>query len=936
MEQQLCCNCFRPIEAGAKFCEHCGYSNVQDWESCPNALPYGTVLGGRYITGRVLGRGGFGITYMAQDFQSKQRVAIKEFFPDTMASRGQGNSIIPYTGQASDDFNYGKNAFLEEAKTLSQFVNENGIVHIHSYFEEFGTAYFAMEYIDGVSLQKYIEQSGGKLPWDEAKRILCPVMDALGKVHAKGIIHRDIKPDNIYLTKDGGVKILDFGSARYSMGEKSRSLDVVLTHGFAPREQYSRHGRQGAYTDVYALAATFYYAVTGRKPQDSIDRMDEDNLAQPNSLGARIPQGEEDVLMKALAVEPQDRFPTMAAFRQALLQGSVAAGMAGASGFVPPTQTGYTQPQTGPNTQTGFQQPSQTNYQQPQPTGYQQTQAGYGQPQPTGYQPPQTAYQPPVQQGYTQPQTAYQQPAQQNYQQPAQQSYQQPSYAASAPLQTKKKNGWLLPAILGGVALIAVAVVLVLVLGNKKDSPELTATAEPTTATVPTETPTETVTPPTMQTLPTQGPSLSADDLFGFYTIESITMQGVTFDRAAIAENLFDPDLFYVLLNRDGTGEMSNGEDVAPLTWSEDGTMQFEGETIRFTVSGGKLSMSVDTETSEPMDLVFARQGDTAPSISAVPPVIAGATSGECGENATWSYDAGTRTLTVSGKGAIYDYKNSSEIPWFQHNVNVDALVIEDGITRIGNYAFYQCEEGSVKVPDSVTSIGDHAFDESPYLYTITIPSAVEVIGASAFANGERTEHVYIKSDTVEIGKEAFAGCAKMNYMTVHGHVRSIGQDAFRGCEFALFYPSDDSTWDSVAGKDYGGSPTWVYGGSSGKVYNADKYYVRMPKPWVDSCTIEVNGDQINVYHKASANAGMGGFLFGLNIYSSESEYNYFPSYEKLGTLKKGDTVYDLVAVFPSDLQTDSANQSSYMRFFNEAEAVLKSVYGTNSFNFWY
>ena len=160
MEQKLCCNCFRPIPLESKYCEHCGHSNAQDWDRYPYALPYGTVLGGRYITGRILGQGGFGITYCAQDFKTRERVAIKEFFPDTMASRGQGNSIIPYTGQRSVDFQYGKAAFLEEARTLAQFNDQPGIVHVYSYFEEFGTAYFAMEFVDGVSLQTHIAERG--------------------------------------------------------------------------------------------------------------------------------------------------------------------------------------------------------------------------------------------------------------------------------------------------------------------------------------------------------------------------------------------------------------------------------------------------------------------------------------------------------------------------------------------------------------------------------------------------------------------------------------------------------------------------------------------------------------------------------------------------------------------------------------------------------
>lgn len=312
----ICYNCFQKIQGD--ICPHCGFDPTRDSGQFPHALPYGTVLGGRYITGRVLGQGGFGITYIAQDPKTTELVAIKEFFPDTMVTRGATNSAVPFSERQNGDFTYGKTTFLDEAKTLAQFNGHPNIVGIKSYFEENGTAYFAMEYVEGSSLQHYVNSRGGKLTWEDTAAILLPIMEALSVVHAKGIIHRDIKPDNIFINQDGAVKLLDFGSARYSMGEKSRSLDVILTHGFAPKEQYSRHGRQGAYTDVYALAATWYYTITGRKPPDSIDRVEEDDLIPPSTLGASLTEAQEDALLKALSVSPTDRYQTMGEFRAAI------------------------------------------------------------------------------------------------------------------------------------------------------------------------------------------------------------------------------------------------------------------------------------------------------------------------------------------------------------------------------------------------------------------------------------------------------------------------------------------------------------------------------------------------------------------------------------------------------------------------------------------
>ena len=286
-------------------------------ENYPLALPEGTVLAGQYVIEKVLGQGGFGITYRAVDHKSGQKVAVKEFFPDSLATR-QATTAIPFSGERGDSFSYGKTCFLQEAQTLAQFIGNENIVRIHTYFEENGTAYFVMDYIEGTSLDVYIKEHGGRLDWEETAKILIPVMDALGAVHEKGIVHRDVTPDNIYITKDGTIKLLDFGAARYSVGDKSRSLDIVLKHGFAPKEQYARHGRQGPFTDVYALGATFYYALTGKRPPDSVERMDEDDLVPPNTLGVKLPEAVENAILMALSVQPQDRFQTMAAFKNAM------------------------------------------------------------------------------------------------------------------------------------------------------------------------------------------------------------------------------------------------------------------------------------------------------------------------------------------------------------------------------------------------------------------------------------------------------------------------------------------------------------------------------------------------------------------------------------------------------------------------------------------
>lgn len=290
------------------------------WEKYPAALPVDTILAGEYIIKNVLGQGGFGITYLAEEYRTNAKVAVKEFFPETMAMRSTPSlEVRTYTDERLDNFRFGMNSFLAEAKVLAQFQGNPHIVGVQKYFEENGTAYFVMEYIEGIDFKTYIKQNGGKLVWEEVWKIMSPVMDALDAVHQKGMVHRDVTPDNIFLSKDGTVKLLDFGSARYSLGDRSRSLDVVLKPGYAPKEQYTRRGKQGAFTDVYSVAACFYAALSGYLPPESLDRMEEDNLVLLSARGVRLDQTAEDAIIKALEVRAGDRYQTMAEFKQAIL-----------------------------------------------------------------------------------------------------------------------------------------------------------------------------------------------------------------------------------------------------------------------------------------------------------------------------------------------------------------------------------------------------------------------------------------------------------------------------------------------------------------------------------------------------------------------------------------------------------------------------------------
>ena len=315
--QTLCYNCFQEKPQGEGPCPYCGFDLRENEEQYPVALKAGAILKQRYLAGRVLGQGGFGITYVAWDTKLKARVAVKEYMPNDICTR-QANTVSVAMESKEDEFAYGRERFQEEARTLAKFMGQPNIAGVTDYFDENGTSYFVMDYIEGISFKTYIAGQGGKISPEEALDVMIPVLRALTAVHGEGIIHRDVTPDNIYITKDGNVKLLDFGSARYSLGDKSKSLDVILKVGYAPKEQYIRRGRQGPYTDVYSCAACLYAAITGYLPPESLDRLEKDELVPPSRLGIEIPLYLERAILKGLAVQPEDRFQTAGEFLEAI------------------------------------------------------------------------------------------------------------------------------------------------------------------------------------------------------------------------------------------------------------------------------------------------------------------------------------------------------------------------------------------------------------------------------------------------------------------------------------------------------------------------------------------------------------------------------------------------------------------------------------------
>ena len=317
MAQAKCINCMNDFDISqSTICPHCGYD-----QSTPKKESYhldpGYMLNDRYVIGKVIGSGGFGITYVAWDTVLEKKVAVKEYFPTEFVTRLLGDTeVCPYDDEKTYQFEAGLNGFVEEALRLAKLNSLPHIVHIYDSFAANYTAYIIMDFIEGKTLMELLRENG-PLPYEDVIKYIVPVLDVLDKVHQEHIIHRDIAPDNIKVNGDD-VVLLDFGSARYATTNYSKSMSVLIKPGYSPLEQYSSKGNQGPWTDVYAVAAVMYHLITGKIPKDSCYRVDGDDINTPTEMGFPIPENIENAIMNALNLKPEYRIQSAKEFADAL------------------------------------------------------------------------------------------------------------------------------------------------------------------------------------------------------------------------------------------------------------------------------------------------------------------------------------------------------------------------------------------------------------------------------------------------------------------------------------------------------------------------------------------------------------------------------------------------------------------------------------------
>ena len=323
---KICISCMKEGMTAQGVCSLCGF-NARSYQPKPYTLPPFSILHGNYLVGKVLGEGGFGITYIGYDLTLNFTCAVKEFFVRQSMmrdSRSSSNVRRETSGEGQEAIlqaSYAK--FLQEARTLVRLNKLSNIVKVYTCFEENGTAYFVMDYLGGPTLRQFIAREGGKISWNRAAGILAPAMQALQKLHEKDILHRDISPDNLMFDEEGEIYVLDFGGARQEFTSRPGVTSAIsyMKRGYSPLEQVRTDEKQGAWTDVYAMAATFHFCLTGQAPVSSTERALGTNLVSPASLGAQLTRTQEKILEKGLALRAEDRYQTMGEFLDAVEQG---------------------------------------------------------------------------------------------------------------------------------------------------------------------------------------------------------------------------------------------------------------------------------------------------------------------------------------------------------------------------------------------------------------------------------------------------------------------------------------------------------------------------------------------------------------------------------------------------------------------------------------
>lgn len=315
---KLCPGCMQHLKDSNTTCPHCGYPEKR--LTVKDSLPVFSILAGKYLLGAPLGKGGFGITYIAMHLPDEKIVAIKEFFPANLAVRDTDNeTVVPADDTKAVYYRTGMKSFSEEGRILYLLSDIEHVVHVAEQIQANNTTYLVMEYVPGISLKKYMKQQQKLFSEQEMLTLMQPILLALQTMHQKGILHRDISPENLMLSPDNTLTLIDFGAARTFSRSDDDNLTVILKRGYAPEEQYHSNSRQGPWTDLYAVCAVMYQMLTGILPQEASARAEEDHLTPVSRIeGLSLSPSTCAALEKGLQMDPMERYPDIGALMKVL------------------------------------------------------------------------------------------------------------------------------------------------------------------------------------------------------------------------------------------------------------------------------------------------------------------------------------------------------------------------------------------------------------------------------------------------------------------------------------------------------------------------------------------------------------------------------------------------------------------------------------------
>ena len=762
MEFKRCYSCMHTLDSPGAVCPHCGYDNTKAPAAQPDyILPCGTVLNGRYVLGRMLGQGGFGISYIAYNLALDMTVCIKEYFPAGAAMRSAANSrlVLWSGGENAEELKRGRESFVKEARKAVKLRDLSHVVKVWDVFYENETAYIVMDYIEGQTLKSWLLGRGTPLDEKACFHLLAPVMTDLEQVHARDIIHRDIKPDNLMLTPEGKLMLLDLGAAKDLSGGSSQSSYTVASQGFSPIEQYAQGGNIGPWTDVYAMCASLYYCVTGKLLPTPMDRMLSDSLDLSAFSSAAA-----EVLKKGLAIRPEERIKSMAELREAL-QAAIQPG-APAREQMPA--------QKAPSTVAGKRRSLLPLLVAMAAVAALAFFFGLrrGSSLPAATLPP------------------------------------SPTEAATAvPTAAPTPEPTAAPAI------VPTPVPTIKPTAKPTSMPTPTTTPTPTPAPTPTPTPAPTPTPTPVPTptptptpaptptptpaptpAPTPTPELPSTPATTMVPVPDALTNEVVGDHVRITACDKDAESVSIPAVIDGL----------PVTEiSDKAFMECRAlRRVKIPDSVTAIGNSAFRGCSQLEEITLSRNiisiGKEAfricPKLTQLT-IPAGVTRIE--SSAFYGCSALKEIILPDGVTAIGDYA-------FAYCSALTVVNLPEGLTEIGNYAFESCRALSeIALPDSVTRIGARAFSGCRMLREIKIPDSVTFIGNSAFSTSG-LKHIVIPDSVSTIKHGTFQSCGALESVVLPDSISMIDMNAFSGCGMLtdIHIPVSITTVNSYAFQD--------------------------------------------------------------------------------------------------------------------------------------